>query len=75
MISRVTIGVNFRAEVLRMVASVTGWEPVKAWRERHPEVGSLNHVYRKIADGTLRSIRVGNKILIAENALDLLDGE
>lgn len=58
-----------------MVNAVTGWEPVKAWWERHPEVGSLNHVYRKIGDGTLRSIRVGNKILVASNALDLLDEE
>ena len=58
-----------------MNTDVTGWSTVKNWWLAHKDIMSLNHLYRTIAAGNLRTIRVGTKILVADNALDLLDKE
>jgi len=44
---------------------------VPEWRRRHPYLGK-NKVYKAIGDGTLKSIRIGGKILVASDALDEL---
>ena len=51
------------------------WLPVKEWLSRNPHFGRLNFVYEKVADQTLKSIKVGTKILIASDALDLIAAE
>ena len=47
------------------------WLPVPEWRKRYPYMGK-NKVYSAIRDGTLKSIRIGSKILVASDALDEL---
>jgi len=49
------------------------WLTVSQWRERFPAIGK-NKVYELVRDGSLKSIRLGGKILIASDALDVLDG-
>ena len=51
------------------------WLPVKEWLSRNPHFGRLNFVYEKVADQTLKSIKVGAKILIASDALELIAAE
>ena len=48
------------------------WQPVPEWMRDHPEAGTKNKVYREIGKGTLRSIKLGGRILVASDALDLL---
>ena len=48
------------------------WMPVSEFRREHPEVGGKNHVYGMIDKGVLKSIKLGGKILVASDALDLL---
>ena len=51
------------------------WLSVKEWLSRNPHFGRLNFVYEKVADLTLKSIKVGAKILIASDALELIAAE
>lgn len=50
------------------------WLSVPEWRKRHPQIGK-NKVYDSIRDGTLKSLKLGGKILIASDALDILSSE
>ena len=52
-------------------ASSREWLTVPEWRRRHPYLGK-NKVYKAVGDGTLKSIRIGGKILVASDALDVL---
>ena len=52
-------------------ASSREWLTVPEWRRRHPYLGK-NKVYTAVGDGTLKSIRIGGKILVASDALDVL---
>ena len=52
-------------------ASSREWLSVPEWRRRHPYLGK-NKVYKAVGDGTLKSIRIGGKILVASDALDQL---
>ena len=52
-------------------ASSREWLTVPEWRRHHPYLGK-NKVYKAIGDGTLKSIRIGGKILVASDALDVL---
>ena len=47
------------------------WLTVPEWRSRHPFLGK-NKVYLAVRDGTLMSVKIGGKILIASDALDEL---
>ena len=47
------------------------WLSVPEWRQRHPQIGK-NKVYELVRDGTLKSLRLGGKILVASDALDIL---
>ena len=55
----------------------TRWLPVLKFHKLHPEAGALNYLYELCRQGVLRSCRLGKtgKILIAENALDILAEE
>ena len=55
-------------------ASSREWLSVPEWRRRHPYLGK-NKVYKAVGDGTLKSIRIGGKILVASDALDVLAGD
>ena len=50
------------------------WLSVPEWRDRHPHIGK-NKVYESVHDGTLLSLRLGSKILIASDALEVLSSE
>ena len=52
-------------------ASSREWLTVPEWRRHHPYLGK-NKVYKAIGDGTLKSIRIGRKILVASDALNEL---
>ena len=47
------------------------WITVSEWRKRYPYLGK-NKVYKAVGDGTLKSVRIGGKILVASDALDVL---
>ena len=47
------------------------WLTVPEWRRRHPYLGK-NKVYKAVGDGTLKSVRIHGKILVASDALDAL---
>ena len=51
------------------------WLPVREWKKRHPYFGAVNFIYEKSRDGTLLSIKVGGRVLIASDALDILAEE
>ena len=67
----ITIEIVYR----RYRAMSTKWVPVPEWVRKHPEAGQANHVYEMCRKGVLRSVRVGGKILIAEDALEQLADE
>ena len=48
------------------------WITVQAFHQQHPHTGSRNHLYNLCATGVLRHVRLGGKILIASDALELL---
>jgi hypothetical protein len=48
------------------------WLTVRTFHQRYPEAGALNFIYEKARSGELLSIRLGARILIASDALDLL---
>lgn len=48
------------------------WQPVPVWMQEHPEAGNKNKVYREIGNGTLKPFKLGGRILVASDALDLL---
>ena len=48
------------------------WFPVRKWSEANPDFGRLNFVYEAIARGELLSVKVGSKLLVASDALDVL---
>jgi len=47
------------------------WLSVPEWRKRHPQIGK-NKVYESVRNGTLLSLRLGSKILVASDALEVL---
>ena len=49
------------------------WLSVKQFKAKHPNLGT-NLIYRGCETGELASIRIGGRILIASDALDLLMG-
>ena len=51
------------------------WLRVPAFRRHHPEFGSSNFIYRMAHEGKLLSIKVGGRVLIASDALDILAEE
>lgn len=52
-------------------AQANQWLTVNEFIRLHPNLGK-SLVYESVRDGRLRSIRLGGKILIASDALDLL---
>ena len=48
------------------------WLPVPEWQRRNPGILSKNTLYDAVAKKRLMSIRIGGKILIASDALDVL---
>ena len=57
-----------------MVQQDSEWEPVKKFAERYGF--SSNFVYGLVQKKKIRSLKVGGRVLVAANALDLLaDGE
>tara|TARA_Y100000588_G_scaffold374143_1_gene448864 strand:- start:1176 stop:1454 length:279 start_codon:yes stop_codon:yes gene_type:complete len=54
--------------------SVREWLTVPEWMDRHPHIGK-GKVYESVRNGTLLSIRLGTKILVASDALDVLAGK
>ena len=54
------------------VRSTTRWVPVREFLRRHPEAGGKNFVYEACRRGLLRSVRIAGKVLVDDNALDLL---
>ena len=47
------------------------WLPPKIWHAEHREFGSLNFVYASAQSGRLACIKVGGRVLIASDALEL----
>jgi hypothetical protein len=52
--------------------STREWITVRKYHERFPEAGSLNFLYEKARSGELLSIRLGARVLIASDALDVI---
>ena len=50
------------------------WLSVPEWRKMHPQIGK-NKVYESVRNGTLLSLRLGSKILIASDALEVLSSK
>lgn len=55
-----------------MTDTKTEWISVKEFKKRNPEAISQNTIYEQAAMGNLKSIRIGGKILVASDALDML---
>lgn len=48
------------------------WLPVKRWQSLHPYFGAVNFVYEQVRKNVLLHIKVGGKVLIASDALEVL---
>lgn len=55
-----------------MTTTKREWISVSEWMRRNPGALSRNGIYDAVAQKRLKSIRVGGKILIASDALDVL---
>ena len=59
-------------EAQAVESKVREWLQVKAFHARHPEAGTLNFIYQMVKAGDLLSVKLGGRVLIASDALNIL---